>query len=334
MEYSLQGKRILFFYPFGTTIHYGQSIKLELEHRGAEVIEYDERPSQSTLMKLAIRLLKKRCPQVFINYIHSIIAKNKTCFDYIFVIRGEAFTPMVVEMLRKAYPKAKLLLYLWDILKTTNVKECLPLFDKVYSFDPVDASTYESMIFRPTFYLNCFKDIAPVQSGNIDVLFIGTLHSNRYEILSRIKKVLDNSNIVCWFYYFLPSRLVFLRDLFIGKRHPRYRNIHFTPLSLSDTIKKMIEAKCILDLKYPSQNSLSMRAFEALAAKRKYITNNAEIKKYDFYHPNNILVIDDQHPEIPIDFLNAPIKDISENIVRNYSIQGWIDFIFNDSFNV
>ena len=59
---ELAGKRILMFYPYGTTKHYGDAIKAELEKRGAQIYAYDERPSQATYMKIAIRLLKKKLP--------------------------------------------------------------------------------------------------------------------------------------------------------------------------------------------------------------------------------------------------------------------------------
>lgn len=325
---EIKRKRILLFYPRGTTAHYGESIIKELERRGAFVAAYDERPSQSTLMKVVIRLLKKKLPGLFLRYIRKITERHPENFDYIFVIRGEAFTVNAITLLRQIYPKAYLILYLWDILKTTNVKECLPYFDRVFSFDPVDARLYKNMVFRPTFYLDCFGEIAQVSPGPVDVVFIGTIHSNRFEILQRVGKVLDRNGINFFFYYFLPSRLVYLRDLVRKKLLPAYKEIKFIPLSLSGTLEKLKESKCILDLKYPSQSSLSMRAFEALAAKRKYITNNPEIKKYDFYCPENILVIDDDYPEIPADFVRSPFQEIPEEISRKYSLQGWVDFIF------
>lgn len=330
---KIKGKRILLFYPSGTTAHYGKGIIKELEKRGASVTAYDERPSQSTGMKVAIRLLKKRLPLLFLRYIERIILQHPESYDYVFVIRGEAFTVNAVNRLREAYPAACFILYLWDILQTTNVKECIPYFDKVFSFDPQDAKVFPHMVFRPTFYLDCFKEVACVSPGETGVTFIGTVHSNRFEILKRIRKVLEQNNLSYNFYYFLPSRLVYWRDFFCKRRHPDYRSVHFYPLSLKDTLERMKESCCMLDLKYPSQISLSMRAFEALAAKRKYITNNPEIRKYDFYRSANILVIDEKCPVIPEDFVQTPFEEIPEEICRKYSLEGWIDAVFNSSIS-
>ena len=110
---TLEGKKVLLFSPYGCTKHYGQAIMAELKMRGAHVDEYDERPSQNALVKIVIRLFKKKVPQIFNNYIKKVIKKNAgKDYDYILICRGEAFTPYSIATLRKAYPKAKVILYL------------------------------------------------------------------------------------------------------------------------------------------------------------------------------------------------------------------------------
>jgi hypothetical protein len=73
-----------------------------------------------------------------------------------------------------------------------------------------------------------------------------------------------------------------------------------------------------------------MRAFESMAAKRKYITNNAEVKNYPFYNPANILVVDAQHPDVPKEFIERPFEPVDEEIMYKYSIQGFIDEVFQN----
>lgn len=50
--------------------------------------------------------------------------------------------------------------------------------------------------------------------------------------------------------------------------------------------------KIILDLMREGQFGLSFRVFEAMALE-KIITDNEKIKNYDFYNPNNILVLNE-----------------------------------------
>jgi len=50
---------------------------------------------------------------------------------------------------------------------------------------------------------------------------------------------------------------------------------------------------------------------------------------YDFYNPNNILVINDDFTEIDDAFLNKAYEPVPENIYKNYTIDAWIKTAFN-----
>ena len=73
-----------------------------------------------------------------------------------------------------------------------------------------------------------------------------------------------------------------------------------------------------------------MRAFESMAAKRKYITNNDEVQNYPFYNPQNILVVDAQHPDVPKEFIESPFVPVDEKVMYKYSINGFIDEVFQN----
>ena len=73
-----------------------------------------------------------------------------------------------------------------------------------------------------------------------------------------------------------------------------------------------------------------MRAFESMAAHRKYITNNDEVKNYPFYNPVNILVVDAQNPDVPKEFIERPFEPVDEKIMYKYSIKGFIDEVFEN----
>lgn len=71
-----------------------------------------------------------------------------------------------------------------------------------------------------------------------------------------------------------------------------------------------------------------MRAFEALGAGIKYITNNPEIKKYDFYNSANIYLLGDDDRTIS-EFLALPLEKVDPVIKSKYSISSWIETIFS-----
>jgi hypothetical protein len=71
-----------------------------------------------------------------------------------------------------------------------------------------------------------------------------------------------------------------------------------------------------------------MRAFEAMASKTKYITTNSEVKKYDFYSPNNVFVLDEDNIQINREFIDSPFEDISTELIEKYSVRQFVEDIF------
>ena len=325
----IEKSKILMFYPYGATKHYGEAIKAELEKRGAIVYGYDERPSQTSFMKIIIRLFKKKIPQIFDKYVSTIIAKHaNTRFDYILICRGEAFTPYTINHLREAFPDSKIILYLWDILKCADVRENIPYCDNVFSFDPEDARQ-NNISFRPLFYINDYLDVKQALKPQHDLLFIGTLHSNRHIVVNQISQFCINNGISLFSYLYVPSFIVYIKDLLLKFPYIGISKVNFTPIDIKQTIEVINNSKAIIDINYSGQKSLSSRACEAMASRRKYITTNAEVTKYDFYKPNNILVVDLNNLDIPKDFINSDFEDIDKTIMSRYSVSGLVDDLFN-----
>ena len=78
------------------------------------------------------------------------------------------------------------------------------------------------------------------------------------------------------------------------------------------------ESNCILDAPQAGQTGLTIRTIECLGAKRKMITTNKDIKKYDFYNESNILVFDGKIDK-ECDFFKNPFIELNEEIYKKYS---------------
>ena len=65
-----------------------------------------------------------------------------------------------------------------------------------------------------------------------------------------------------------------------------------------------------MEIQRTEQVGLSFRIFEALGHRKKLITTNKDIVNYDFYHPQNILVVDENTIEIPEEFVTSPYVEI------------------------
>lgn len=325
---ELKGKRILLFSPYGCTKHYGVAIKGELEKRGAVVDEYDERPSEKAIMKIIIRLFKKKVPQIFNQYIQNIVSENEEKnYDYILICRGEAFTPVSINTLRSAFPKAKVILYLWDVMRNCSMDDVLSSCDKAMSFDPEDAKKH-NIGFRPTFFVNDYLDVKDNPDCKYDLEFICTLYHPRHKMVKRLRTSLESQGISLFTYLYVPGLIRYVQESIFHFPFYSFKNINLNPITIPETIELLNNTRCILDINPPYQVSLSTRAHESIAARRKYITTNRHIMDYEYYNSNNILVIDIDKPIIPRDFLESPYEAVDENILYKYSVAGLVDDLF------
>jgi hypothetical protein len=88
-------------------------------------------------------------------------------------------------------------------------------------------------------------------------------------------------------------------------------------------------SKTILDLMRCGQTGLSFRVFEAMALEKKIITNNPTIKDYDFYNPENILLLNDDFTNMDPEFLTSPYVKIPDEIYHKYTLESWVERVFN-----
>ncbi len=334
---NLLNKNILLFIPNGKGI-YGTGICQELEKRGAKVAVYDERPSSSIALKIILRIAKQLIRPYILYYFKNIIKQSKGLnFDYIVVIRGEGFTPRVLQRLKEEYPEAFFILYLWDSIKYNNTKSLFPYFNRILSFDPEDVELYPELTFRPLFFLPQYRAIAQKKPGLIDVLFIGTVHSDRYRFLLTLESFLKSNGLTTFFYLFFPGKINFYRKKLTDSAFKRARKelFKYKMITADESSVYMEQAKVSLDIEGAGQAGLTMRTIEVLGAKRKLITTNKTIMHYDFYDERNILIVDRNNPEINLEFIGLPFFEIDKDIYEHYSIEAWIDGVFfetNHSF--
>lgn len=328
---NLQGKHVLMISPYGTCMHYTQAMKKELESRGAEVRLYDERPSQKALAKIYIYFFCGIAPQYFMRYVEKIIAENEVWQpDVVYIVRGQAFDEKVLKYMRGHFTKAKFIFYQWDPLCGKKIPEILEQYDYAYSFDTDDVKNNPEFKFRPSIFLKEYVEIADKKDFKYDVCFVGTIYNNRWGIIKRYQDYFDANNIKSFFYLYMASWLLYFWDFIRRGTFVSPKKMQFKPMTYLDNVEMVKESKCVLDFVYSKQTGLSMRAFESMAAHRKYITNNAEVKNYDFYNPSNILVVDAQNPDVPKEFIESPFEPVDEKVMYKYSIQGFIDEAFQN----
>lgn len=331
------GTRILFIGPkfFG----YEEEIKLELERAGCEVDWHDERPASTPLVKALIRFRPELIASMCDAYFDRIIDEAKERqFDVVFVIKGEALSVERLLRLRQCQPNARFIYYTWDSLKNVkNSRDKLAHFDKAYSFDRFDCMANQKVKHLPLFYVRAYEAlVSSIPEDNvvqdIDLLFLGSIHSDRYAVAQRIfdatKEIAPNIKFYAYFFY--QSRWVFaLRKLADRQfRSIPWRDVQWHSLNLQRTLAFISRSKVMLDIHHPGQTGLTMRTIESIGVQRKIITTNSDVVNYDFYSPDNILVVDRSSPIVPKSFVDTPYNRLAKEVYKRYSLRSWLDEIF------
>jgi hypothetical protein len=329
---NLHGKRILLLAPTG---QHSEAIAQALRISGATVDCYEERPALNALAKTLIRYSPYLIRSYTKAYFDRIINETKgNNYDFVLLIRAEAVTEEFIMNLRAYHKNVAIFLYQWDSMNLTKGPiDKLDLFDLRFSFDKRDCSSY-SMTFLPLFYMDDYRDIeeTPIDP-KYDFLFVGTMHSDRYGMIREIKRYADAHSMHSYFYMYFPTPLLFYKMRYFDRNLTGAKKceFRFSMLSRRDTVQAVANAKILIDSEHPAQSGLTMRTIEALGARRKLITTNADIINYDFFHPNNILVINRKLVEIPDLFIDSRYVNIESNTYRKYSVHEWVSTIFQST---
>lgn len=243
--------------------------------------------------------------------------ENLPLQDCIIIINPDTFSQQVVNLLK--LKTKRYIAHNYDSLD----RHPLPvnhteLFDQVFSFDIQDVKKNDFITLLNNFIYTEKK----VSTKPKNKMFMILSKSKEREIiLSKIADVLDRKNIHN--YEFIVVNPEITENI--------NKNIVLTTksISLDDVTNKVANAEILIDLVRTNQSGLSFRFFEAMTFHKKIITNNKNVMLYDFYNPNNILVINDDFSEIDDAFLNNAYEPVPENIYNNYTIDAWIKTVFN-----
>jgi len=326
-------KEILLFAP--KFFDYDREIAGALSARGAIVHCHSYLPSSSSLVKAIVRVRRGLIAHYTNRHFKEIITRlQHRAISHILIIKGETITKHILQMLRGAFPRARIILYLWDSIKNyPNVQENIGAVDKALSFDPADSVANSKVAFRPLFFSRSFASAPKLWRDDLDydVSFVGTLHSDRLRILDELEDQFRRLNLTFKKVYFLRTSL----EYYWGKlTDPAYRNhkasdFVTTPVPSAAVREIFFKSRVIVDIQHPKQQGLTMRAIEALGSRRKLITTNASVRTYDFYSPENIQIIGRHGEALSFEFFKTPGVEVPEPVYHKYSIDGWLDSIFS-----
>lgn len=329
-------KKVLFIAP--TFFGYYKEIIKELEASNYEVDYFCDSPSNTSFSKALGRINKNFIKILTKRYFYNeVIPKiEEKNYDYIFVIVGMTFSffPDMIEKIKILNKDSKFILYQWDGEKNISfVKKIHCYFDKLYTFDREDLKNNDKYKFLPLFYTRGYEEVGKKKHENYeyDLSYIGTAHPKKLQLINEMAEKTKKFCSKQYIYHYMPSKFKYIYHKLTAKE---YRNIKLRDLKLEKLpTEKLMEifekSKCILDSPQEGQTGLTIRTIECLGAKRKLITTNQDIKNYDFYNNNNILIFDGEVNNYK-EFFKKEYVDIPNQIYEKYSLRSWLETIFQD----
>lgn len=199
----LYGKKVLLLAPPFYSLH--TQIINELNYLGAKTGFIPDVPQKynpyfgslsKSIIKNAIRHLVSFIKRPNYHYLSKYKHEIQKSWDYLICIDGYSFDKSIIDLLIKKNSKITKILYLWDSVNFYNFTPLFKYFDKVYTFDKSDSIRYK-ITYLPLFW----NKIERGQKNKIiyDISFIGSDHTDRIEVLSRIDSFCKTNQLNTFF---------------------------------------------------------------------------------------------------------------------------------------
>lgn len=344
-------KSALLCVPFFHTYH--RDIENELERQNIRVVTVENRmlPLDPHVLNTRLRFFRKLYYQwkepdeIYGAQTFDPILQS-TAFDAFLCINLFACTPGLLKRIKSRNPSSTMILYLWDTTRVYDKPACLPYFDRIFTFDPEDAARH-GWSYLPNFHT--WDSNEPDIKTDIDLLFVGTQHSDRYTLLQTLyhQALADGLNtefhlvmlyrnllhfpVFYWMSHLWPgerSRQMRLeRDLVRGKVPGKF--LDYERMDYTEYLELFRRSRCILDIEMPWQSGYSQALILALASGKKVITTNAHIVNEPFYNPNQVQLLSRDNPHFDSDWIQKPFTP-DRTAFQPLHISQWIRTLLNE----
>ena len=329
-------KRVLLIAPvyFG----YYKDMIQEFQAMQYEVDYVCDAPSNSNVSKALGRVNKNLIHFSTVRYfskeVKPLIEKNT--YNFVLLIGGMtfAFTTKMMEEIKKTQSHAKFIMYQWDSEKLLPYcTKMHPYFDVLYTFDRVDFENHTKYKFLPMFYNSVYEKIGqmPRPHYTYDCMYVGTAHPKKYHDINIMANKLKSVMPKQFIYHYMPSGLKYVYQTITDPlfKEAKWKEFKHEKLTSNEMMDVLSHSKCVLDSPQEGQTGLTVRSIECLGAKRKLITMNEDIKNYDFYNENNILIYKDDL-DLNCDFFKTDYQDVPEDVYEKYSLHHWARTILQE----
>lgn len=253
----------------------------------------------------------------FLSDLHDDVLKSQA--DVI-VVTGSLIYEPFIKRLKDAFPKASIK-YCYpnvvDDFASLNPDVLKKYGIYVYSWDIEDCRKYNLRQLK-----SCYDgEILKLKSeSEYDLCFIGA-DKGRYQRIKEIEDYAERNQLHT--YIHVTSDYSFLSFI-----HSYYKK----PIKYKKYLEIVSKSKCIIDFVRRGQSGTTMRTMEAIFSGQKLISNNPFLKQMDFYHPNNIYVLEDDNSNIDgiKDFLEKEPVPVNQEILNTYTFDYYYKTLLKD----
>ena len=244
------------------------------------------------------------------------IIKKHPKIDYILFFCVDIYSKKAIQLCRKI--SKQMISYQFDgTALRPKILDYQPFFDKIFTFDKNDQLKYH---FLPL--TNCWFPNPHINTqADTDIFYVGTGTPDRIKCATKISEYANKKHLKLNLILGIPNHVSIQNKGGIKFIHDG--------ISFEENWQNLMQSKAVLDLKLPHHDGLSFRFFEAIYYKKKIITDNVNVKNYDFYHPDNIFITDYENFSGLKEFLDKPYYEIDEKIVNKYGVENWLKYVLD-----
>ena len=174
---------------------------------------------------------------------------------------------------------------------------------QVVTYDELDAEKYGFRWHSQFFNIKPYQKVGSFQDNTFlyDFLFVGYA-KNRVAEIENIHSMLSSYNC-------------------------KFVTVHNSSdyIPYTKYMEMAMQSRCLVEIVHSGDPSCTLRPLEAMAIRRKLLTNNPAIHNYSFFHPQNIFIIGENELAKLPDFLQSPIEPLHSDVVESYDVNTWIE---------
>ena len=316
-------------------------IEEELIRQGHEVytitdkiLPYDYNIVSSSSIKRLVKRILRGLLLVEKSYWEKELKSNPKIdeyYDELLCYQGVSMSRFLLKRLKQHNPRIKTCVFIGDSSNYYNFYSRKYLFDRIFTFDVMDAETIEGVSQLDPYWEENSDDI---QSIEYDLSSIGSDHDGRFEFTSKIYPQIEAAGLKAFIRVvsFKPkvdglsddAKALLLKEWEYRTTFP-FVTKDAVPF---DEFHRIIQASnCVLEIERENQSGITIRSMSAIARGKKIISTNHHLKDRPYYNPQQIQIIDRNKPVLDIEWIRQRVVFERPESIEKVRLDKWVNYL-------